>query len=125
MLSMRRFFFIMLFALFSLIASAAGPVDINTATADELAAAIKGIGPKKAAAIVAYREQYGAFKSVDELKKVPGIGDKILQDNSANLMVGDSKPMSESPSSVPKAPSMSSDMKSMVPSDKLPTTPKQ
>lgn len=62
-------------ALFSPLLLAA--VNINTATAEELKA-LPGIGPSKAEAIVAYRSQNGAFKSVDDLKNVKGIGDGIL-----------------------------------------------
>lgn len=54
------------------------PVNINTASAEEFAT-IKGIGPKKAQAIVDYREQNGPFKSVDDLSKVKGLGAKSLQ----------------------------------------------
>jgi|GEM_PF-254083 len=89
MLLLRQLLIVILFALVSLTASAAGPVNINTATAAELAAAIKGVGDKKAAAIVAYRNEHGSFKSVDELKNVPGIGDKTVEANRSNLMVGD------------------------------------
>ena len=53
------------------------PVNINTASAAELAA-INGLGAVKAKAIVAYREQNGPFKSVDDLKEVKGIGDQML-----------------------------------------------
>ena len=48
-------------------------LNINTATADELDKQLNGIGPAKAKAIVEYREKNGAFKSVDDLTKVPGI----------------------------------------------------
>jgi competence protein ComEA len=89
MLLLRQLLIVILFALVSLTASAVGPVNINTATAAELAAAIKGVGDKKAAAIVAYRNEHGSFKSVDELKNVPGIGDKTVEANRSNLMVGD------------------------------------
>jgi competence protein ComEA len=54
------------------------PVNINTASAAELAT-ISGIGPSKAAAIVDHREKNGQFKSVDDLKLVRGIGDKMLE----------------------------------------------
>jgi competence protein ComEA len=50
-----------------------GPVDINTAGVDELDR-LPGVGPSTAAAIVAHREQYGPFASVDELASVRGIG---------------------------------------------------
>jgi competence protein ComEA len=64
-----------------------GPVDINTADAKTLAAEMKGVGEKTAQAIVAYRTANGPFKSVDELRKVKGIGDKLLEQNRANLRV--------------------------------------
>jgi competence protein ComEA len=48
-------------------------VNLNTATQAELEA-VKGIGPAKAKAILAYREQNGSFKSLDDLAKVKGFG---------------------------------------------------
>lgn len=54
------------------------PVNINTASAAELAT-ISGIGPSKAEAIVEHREKNGQFKTVDDLKLVRGIGDKMLE----------------------------------------------
>ena len=65
-------------------------LDLNTATVAELKA-LKFIGQKKAEAIVAYREANGAFKSVDELKKVKGIGDKILKGLEGELSVSEVK----------------------------------
>jgi len=53
--------------------SAFAAVNLNTATQAELEA-VKGIGPSKAKAIIAYREKSGGFKSVDELAKVKGFG---------------------------------------------------
>lgn len=58
-------------------ATAAAMVNINTATADQLAS-IKGLGPKKAQAIIDYRQKNGAFKNVDDLKKVAGISEKLF-----------------------------------------------
>lgn len=50
-------------------------VNINTADAEKLAT-LKGIGPALAQRIIDYREQNGAFNSIDEIKNVRGIGDK-------------------------------------------------
>lgn len=56
---------------------AAGLLDVNSASESDLTK-LKGIGPVRAKAIVAYRQQNGPFKSVDDLEKVKGIGKKIL-----------------------------------------------
>ena len=66
---------ILFFSLFSALAWA-WSVDINTADASELASGIKGVGEKRAMAIVEYRESHGPFQSVDELMKVKGVGQK-------------------------------------------------
>lgn len=55
-----------------------GLININKAGLTELQN-IPGIGAKKAQAIVDYRNAHGAFTSVDDLTKVKGIGDKMLQ----------------------------------------------
>ena len=68
----------------------AGPVDINTADAGTLARELNGIGAAKAEAIVAYREQFGPFKSADDLARVQGVGSRILEINRGNILV--SKP---------------------------------
>ena len=65
----------------------AGPVNINTADAQALSKNIKGIGLKKAAAIVAYREKNGEFKKVEDLTKVKGIGNKLLEKNIGSLLI--------------------------------------
>ena len=69
---------------------AAEPVDINTADAVALADAIKGVGLKKAQAIVAYRTEHGPFKSIDELSRISGIGEKTVNDSRDNLTVSPS-----------------------------------
>lgn len=51
----------------------AAPVNLNSATAEELAG-LDGVGPALAARILAYRREHGGFGSVDELDQVPGIG---------------------------------------------------
>jgi competence protein ComEA len=49
------------------------PININTATADQLNV-LDGVGPKTAQKIIEYREANGGFKSAEELLEVPGIG---------------------------------------------------
>lgn len=51
-------------------------VNINTANVEELAT-LKGIGEKKAQAIIDYRKANGEFKTINELSNVKGIGDRI------------------------------------------------
>ena len=69
---MKKFVFLILAAAVSLFA-----LDINTATKADFVK-VKGIGAKKAERIIAYREAHGKFASNDELKKVKGIGEKIV-----------------------------------------------
>ena len=57
----------------------AQPVNINTASAEEIADALSGIGLSKAEAIVSYREAHGAFETVEQLTLVRGIGEKTLE----------------------------------------------
>lgn len=65
-------------------------VDINTADAAALAEALDGVGDKKAAAIVEYREANGGFVSIDELTAVPGIGEKTVEANREVITLGES-----------------------------------
>lgn len=60
-------------------APAAGPgkVDLNSATAEELAT-LPGIGPALAARILSWREENGGFTSADDLVDVPGLGEKTV-----------------------------------------------
>jgi competence protein ComEA len=82
--------------------AAEGPVNLNTATAADLAA-LKGIGPAKAQAIIEHREKNGGFNSVDDLKLVRGIGDKMLEQLRPQLTV-DGKPAGDAPApaAIPK-----------------------
>jgi len=59
-------------------------IDINHADAKELTA-LKGIGAKKAQAIISYRKEHKCFKNINELVKVKGISTKTLEKNKSNL----------------------------------------
>lgn len=56
----------------------AAPIQLNSASATELTA-LKGVGPKTAAAIVQWRDAHGPFESADQLLAVKGIGEKTLE----------------------------------------------
>lgn len=58
--------------------AADGVVNVNTATVEELVR-LPGIGDAKARAILDYRKEKGAFKSVEQLREVKGIGDAALE----------------------------------------------
>lgn len=62
-----------------------GPVQVNTATAPELAAALD-IPESQSASIVAYRQQNGNFKDWHDLEKVPGIDEKKIESNKDRLV---------------------------------------
>ena len=62
-------------------------VNINTASAAELGG-LKGIGDAKAKVIVEYRDKNGPFKSVDDLRQVHGIGNKLLEKLRPHVTVG-------------------------------------
>ncbi|MEO5573561.1 MAG: helix-hairpin-helix domain-containing protein [Gammaproteobacteria bacterium] len=60
---------------FSTLSFAADPVDLNTATPEQLET-LAGVGPAKAKAIVDYRTEMGKFKTVDDLDNVKGFTKK-------------------------------------------------
>ena len=66
-----------------------GAVDINNANVKELTK-LKGVGEKRAAAIVDYRKNH-CFKSVDEITAVKGLGKKFLEKNRDNMKIGPCK----------------------------------
>jgi competence protein ComEA len=59
-------------------APASGPVHLNTATLEQLDE-LPGVGPVTAQKIIDYRDQHGAFSSVDDLDAIPGIGPARLE----------------------------------------------
>lgn len=63
-----------------------GKVNINTATIEELKT-LKGIGEKKAEAIIEYRKKNGSFKNKEELMKVRGIGKKLYESFQERVIV--------------------------------------
>jgi competence protein ComEA len=65
-----------------------GKVNINSASAEQLSA-LPGVGAKLAARIVEHRQKSGAFKSVQELMTVKGVGEKNFEKLQAYLTTGD------------------------------------
>ncbi|WP_017942287.1 MULTISPECIES: ComEA family DNA-binding protein [unclassified Thioalkalivibrio] len=63
-----------------LTATGGQPVNLNSASADELAA-LENVGPVKARAIVEHREAHGDFASVQALTDVSGIGERTVEMN--------------------------------------------
>ncbi|NCC62896.1 ComEA family DNA-binding protein [Desulfobulbus propionicus] len=84
---MKKLYLTIMLVLFFATAAFA-KVNINTATAAELAA-LNGIGPAKAEAIVAYRTTNGNFTTVEDLTKVKGIGEKIIEKIKPEVTVGE------------------------------------
>lgn len=56
-----------------------GLININTASEDELVENLNGVGPVMAKRIISYRETHGGFLSVEELKNIKGIGEKVFE----------------------------------------------
>ncbi len=65
----------------------AATVNVNTASAEEIAQAMSGVGEKKAQAIIEDREANGAFKSVEEISRVKGIGMATIDKSRENITV--------------------------------------
>jgi competence ComEA-like helix-hairpin-helix protein len=77
----------------------AKPVNINTATSEELEQ-VPGIGPATAEKILRMRKSYGPFKNVDDLLAIRGLGEKRLGKMRKYLTVGKAAPKNDS--SLPK-----------------------
>ncbi len=71
----------------------AGPVNVNTADAEAISESLKGVGLSKAQAIVEYRQKHGPFKSAEDLSLVKGIGDRTVELNRDDILVGPEKKM--------------------------------
>ncbi|MCP4488270.1 MAG: helix-hairpin-helix domain-containing protein [Gammaproteobacteria bacterium] len=65
----------------------AAPVNVNTATAEQIADALYGVGINKAQAIVDFRKQHGKFNTPAELSRVRGIGKGIITGNQGDIVV--------------------------------------
>ncbi|ASA56839.1 ComEA family DNA-binding protein [Vibrio gazogenes] len=65
--------------------SQANIVNINSATAEELATVLSGIGLKKAQALVNYREEHGPFAQVEDVTAVKGIGMSLVERNRSRI----------------------------------------
>ncbi len=59
--------------------AAEGDLNINTATAQEIASALVGVGSVKAQAIIALRDQLGGFTDINQLLEVKGIGSSTIE----------------------------------------------
>ena len=80
--------------LFAGVAWAQQTVNINTAEADEIAQTLTNVGPAKAQAIVDYRDANGAFRSLEQLAMVKGIGLVTIEKNRDRIVLagGDKAP---------------------------------
>lgn len=68
-------------ALVAAVAAWAGPVNVNTADAETLAAELTGIGPALARAIVEDRDRNGLYSKPEDLTRVSGIGLRVVENN--------------------------------------------
>ena len=62
-------------------------VNINQASAGEIAEVLQGVGQARADAIVAYREEHGPFADADALTEVSGVGPATINNNRARIVV--------------------------------------
>jgi len=65
----------------------AAPVNINKADAQSISDNLKGIGLKKAQAIIDYRSKHGSFKTAEDLSLVKGIGLKTVEKNKQDIQL--------------------------------------
>jgi len=91
MLNMKSLLAALATGLFSIWAWAAQPVNVNSANAEDIAGALKGVGQAKAEAIVEYRNANGKFKHIDELVNVKGIGIRTIDINREFILLDNGK----------------------------------
>lgn len=84
MIKLTAFF---LMTLFCSSLGLASPVNINTASAADIAAALNGIGIVKAKALVAYRQTNGMFNHAEHIIHVKGIGKATYEKNKDDILV--------------------------------------
>jgi len=85
MYQFKKLIFIVLFTISTLVI-AGEAIDINSADKEILMTA-KGIGEKRAAAIITYRDENGPFNSIDQLSDIKGISQNIVDDNREILVI--------------------------------------
>ena len=82
---MKHLIFATVLSLMTLNASAE-PVDLNTASAQEIAKSLNGIGLSKAKKIIEYRNRFGPIDTPEELLAIKGIGEKTLEKNRSKMI---------------------------------------
>jgi competence protein ComEA len=84
---MKKFLMTLVLATGSLLVNTAFAemVNINKANADIMQNNLKGIGIKKAEAIISYRTEHGDFKKLEDIKEVKGIGDALFEKIKADI----------------------------------------
>ena len=99
---MKMIFAILMLCSFAVFAE---PVDINRADAETISKSLKGVGPKKAEAIVQYRKEHGDFKTLKDLENVKGIGEKTAKALEKDILFSDSAASTEGGAPVGEASS--------------------
>ena len=82
---MKHLIFATVLSLITLNVSAE-PVDLNTASAQEIAKSLNGIGLSKAKKIIEYRNRFGPIDTPEELLAIKGIGEKTLEKNRSKMI---------------------------------------
>ncbi|RLK48751.1 competence protein ComEA [Alkalispirillum mobile] len=81
-----RFFTALALSSLSALAVASGGIDINTASAEQLAEHLSGVGEARAQAIIDYREENGPFATADDLTRVSGVGPATVEQNRQHIL---------------------------------------